>query len=228
MKKYLGLSTILFIVLAMAFVININATRAEDNASSNISTGTKIKTQADLKKTIEISEREKVKKQIEVAREEAKQKMEILKEKIKEEKNTAKAKIKETRITGRENALKRFDVAVERITGLKDKIVARISALELKEIDVTSAESFIATVETKLNATKAKIIEANVLLATSINELTLENKTKLRTLTQEIQTLLRETHDALKDSVKALREAIKVKMEAKTKVETSPTTETNQ
>lgn len=173
-----------------------------------------IKDKRDEIKTRMEVKREELKEKREAMREEAKQKMEDLKEKIKEEKDGAKAKIKELRIEGREKALERFDKAVERMTNLKDKILRTITTLKLKGVDVTGAEGFMATAETKLNEAKAKIAEINILLSISIKELTPENKTNLRTITKEIQTLVKETHNALKDSTKALKDAVKIKTEA--------------
>lgn len=159
------------------------------------------------------AKREEIKKQIETIREEAKTKMEALRESIKNEKDVEKAKIKELRINGRENALQRFDAAVIRISDLKDRVNTQITKLEAKGINVTNAKVFVATAETKLTNAKNKIAEINALLALSINELTPENKTKLRTLAQETQTLIVEAHGALGDAIKSLKEEIKAMLE---------------
>ncbi|MBI2627368.1 hypothetical protein HYW72_00370 [Candidatus Nomurabacteria bacterium] len=186
--------------------------RAEDTAASNnASLGAEIKTKAQTQIRAGIKIKlEEMQKQNEARREEAKKKMEDLKAKIKEEKNTIKAKIKETRVAGREQALTRFDAAVKRVTDLKTRINEQISKLEAKAVDVTNAKSFIVTAETKLTAIGEKIVEVNALLAISIDVLTAENKTALKTLTKDIETLIKEAHKALNDGIKALKDATRI------------------
>jgi hypothetical protein len=245
MKKYLGL----FVVLALVFVWNVQSLHAEDGRDENevetknsASLNDSEREQEndigpdDVKSSLQEkrnflkqefeTKKEEFKKQIESTREEAKNKFNALKEQIKSEKDAVKAKIKELRITGREQALGRFDDAVARIGELKNKVNTQISNFEAKGVDTTSAKSFVATADTKLTEAKNKVVEINNLLATSINELTLENKTKLRTLTQETQTLIVASHNALKDAIKSLREAVKAKMEAEN-VNTENKTENN-
>ena len=161
--------------------------------------------------------REALKNENDARREEIKQKMEDLREKIKEE-----------RITGREKALERFEAAVERMNTLKDRVNDYIIKLEAKGVDVANAKNFVATAETKLNAAVVKITEANTLLSASIDELTSEDKTKLRTLAQETQTLIKEAHQALNDAIKSLKEALKAKIEAdKASTAANTSTDTN-
>src|SRR3989344_4227075 len=138
MKKYLSSSTILFIILTLitAFVVNINAVKAQ-NAASPDKIEIKTRNQANLKikrqeieaqilkfqsekvqadsrmkkeelKTQIQNKREEIQTEIKATREVAKQKMADLKEKIKEGKEIAKIKIEEARIVGREKALDRF------------------------------------------------------------------------------------------------------------------------
>lgn len=164
-----------------------------------------------------------IKTAIEDQRELAKTKMEALKESIKNEKDAVKAKIKEGRIIGRENALHRFDTAIERVSALKDKINALITKFEAKEVNVTGAKVFVLTAELKLNNAKLKVIEVNTLLSVSAEKLSDEKKIKLQALAQEIQTLIKEAHRALNDATKSLRDAIKATREATT---TTPSTNT--
>lgn len=217
MKKYLSL----FIVLLMAFSISTSVVRAESGSGSNeggprfvnpLKRG-EIKEKKDEIKADWEAKREEMKAKIEVMREEAKAKMEALRENIKGEKDAAKLKIKELRVTGREKALERFDGVIKRMTALSNKISEHIAKLELKGVNVTDAKSFLATAQEKLDAADAKTAEVNALLATSIDELSAENKTKLRTLTKETQALIKEAHLALKNAVKSLKENIKIKRE---------------
>src|SRR3989344_6361258 len=184
MKKFLGL----FIVLVMAFTWNAPSVFAEDDGLP--SDDFKVKRE-EVREEMKLK-REEMKKEWEAKREEAKTKMEALRESVKAEKDEARAKIKEARVAGREKALERFDNAVERMNNLKERVNAQIEKLTAKGIDTEAAEGFVATAETKLGLAKEKIAEATTLLATSIDQLTAQNKTKLRTLAQETQTLLKE------------------------------------
>jgi len=188
MKKYL----ILFVVLLMALSVNVRAVRAQGERNEV---------------------RAQMKERVEAMRMEAKQKMDALRVQIKGEKDAAKARIKELRITGREQALTRFDTAVERINNLKNKVDAYILTLEAKGLDTAEAKSFLATANAKLNDATAKIAEMNALLSASIDELSKENRTKLVTLAQDTQKLIREAHLALGDAVKSLKDAVRKKVE---------------
>mgnify|MGYP001564240338 FL=1 len=72
----------------------------------------------------------------------------------------------------------------------------------------------IVTAEAKLADIKTKITEANALLSNSVDELTKDNKTTLRNLTQEIQTLVNEAHRSLNDAIKLLKDTVKIKRDA--------------
>jgi uncharacterized phage infection (PIP) family protein YhgE len=187
MKKYL----ILFIVLLMALSVNVGTVRAQ---------GERNETRAQMKERVE------------AMRMEAKQKMNALRVQIKGEKDAAQAKIKELRITGREQALTRFDTAVERINNLRNKVDAYILTLEAKGLDTAEAKSFLTTANAKLNDATAKIAEMNALLSASINQLSKEDKTNLVTLAQDTQKLVREAHLALVDAVKSLKDIVKKKV----------------
>jgi hypothetical protein len=208
MKKYISL----LLVLVMAVALSTQVTRAEENADSNNAWREQINNTLKL-------EREKMRAEwqtkIEGLKDDAKEKMEGLRGKIKLEKNAAKAKLKELLVTGREKALERFNTAIERINGWKDKVDTKISELDEKGIDVEEAEALIETVEDKPASAESKVKEINALLATSIDELTLANKTKLRTLAQDTQTLIVEAHKALRDAIKSLKDQVKAQIQAK-------------
>lgn len=228
MKKYLGL----FIVIAMALIINTSQVKAtenreETNEKNEVTlqgTGEAVVDYEDSEKKIDDKEdelrlfkieKEKIKEAIKQSREEVKNKMEVLKEKIKEEKNKAKAKIKEERISGREQALERFDEAVKRIDDLKAKVIDQVAKMEAKQTVVPSEIKDLSTLaESKLTTAKAKIVEVNNILASSINELSKENKTKLVALSQEIQTLIKDAHLALNNEIIGLRQILKIRIEA--------------
>lgn len=245
MKKYLGL----FVVLLVVGFVGVKIAGAENsngevpptppiigNTNSptkplvrpKLEDGSKIKelrkAMEDKKDSIKAdfeAKREEMKTKIEALREEAKTKMEGLKNTIKSEKDAMKAKIKGLRIDSREKALQRFDGAIARVSEMKDKVNGQIAKFEAKGVDTTSAKAFVATAETKLDEAKAKTAEANTLLSKSIDQITTEDKTKLKTLAQETQTLIKEAHKALQGAVKSLKDAVKIKREA---VKTEDTT----
>ncbi len=235
MKKYLSLLIVLLLVSGVGIrIANAIETTIDTHGEVELNDDSKGKMddlrnkmkeqRMGLKTEFEAKRQEMKDKWVEM-RMDAKAKMEALKSKIKEEKDAAKAKLKELRVTGRENALARFDVAIDRMDKLSDQVSLHITALGAKGVDVAAAQSFVVTAEAKLDAAKTKTIEANDLLSKSADQLTAEEKTKLQTLAKETHSLLQEARMALKDAVKALKDAIKVKMEASAKVEAE--TETN-
>lgn len=157
--------------------------------------------------------REEVKAEAERTREEARQRIEALKTEIKTEKDQVKAKIMENRIVGREKALERFDTAIVRITEMKDRVNVFIDKLAEKDLGVPVAEDLVLKAEEKLAEANTKIDAASAILAASIDQLTEEDKTKLRTLAQETQTLLKEAHQYLIDAVKSLKDTLKAQKE---------------
>jgi hypothetical protein len=231
MKKYLGL----LFVLALIFSVG-NIAKAEESTTGSNSgfSGTgiipprdakpkpplKIKPKIDERKPKE-GEIKAIKEDFKLKREEAKTKMKGLRDQLKGEKDAAKLKIKEARIAGREKALEKFDGAIKRMTALKDKINEHIAKLEVKGVNVDDAKKFVATAQEKIDAADAKIAEMNALLATSIDQLNADNKTKFRTLAKETQALIKEAHTALKDAVKSLKGQVKVKVEEEKTIETN-------
>ena len=159
------------------------------------------------------TEKEKIKNQIEKIREETKQKIDDLKTKILSEKNKIKAKIEEKRITGREDALKRFDIAITKLDTLKNNVNEKITKFDTQEINTEKAKAQILIADEKIAEIKTKVSEASTLLSLSLNELTKENKTKLKQLTKDTQTLVKEAHLALNEAVKSLKEELKNKVE---------------
>ena len=167
-----------------------------------------VRNQAELEKeNIKTAEtdREQMKADIEKIREDAKQKIESLKATAQGIKNKAKATIAQARILGREEALQRFDQAIEKINALKDKVNTQIAKLDARGIDTQKAKDLVATADAKILEAKSKTAEASTLLASSTNELTKENKTKLVGLTQDIQTLINDAHGALNDATKYIK-----------------------
>jgi len=163
--------------------------------------------------------REQIKTEIEKIRETAKLKMEDLKVKFQLEKNKVKAKLLEKRVSGREEALKRFDKAIERITNLKEKVNSQITKLDAKGIDTEKAKSVLATTDAKILEIKQKVAEVSTILASTTNELTKENKDKLRQLTKDTQDLIKETHATLSDAIKSLKTSVVKNPEKNTETE---------
>ena len=215
MKKYLSLLGVSFFILALGFAVNLQSLRAEDGQGSG----------DDNNATPETEVRGDMNQKTETMRDQARAKMDALRAQIKKERDSKKAKIEELRITGREKALERFDKVVARLTELKDKVDATITKFEAKGLAVTDAQASVATFETKLTAAEAKLVEINTLLAGSTNQLSMDDKTKLRTLVKDTQTLIVEAHQALKDAVKSLRVAAGLKMEDKPETDSATKTE---
>lgn len=207
MKKYLFLTAIL--VLGLVGVVQAQAEDGDRNKPERPLM--QILGQGGMTEELK-ADRAEVLEQMRVAREEAKAKFEALRERIKEERDAAKAKIKELRLEVRGKFLERFDGAVARMEALEERVNAAIVRLGEKGIDTEDAEAFMVTADEKLEEAKEKITELNELLAKSIDQLTAEDKTSLRTLAQETQALLRETHEAIKSAVKSLREEVQEAM----------------
>src|SRR3989344_4810450 len=74
-------------------------------------------------------------------------------------------------------------------------------------------EDLRAKIKEEKDVAKTKITEANALLSVSIDELTKEDKIKLRTLAQDAQTLMKEAHQAINNAIKSLKESVKLKRE---------------
>ncbi|MEI7709273.1 MAG: hypothetical protein WCI76_00995 [bacterium] len=217
MKKYLGL----FVILALALVINV--AKAEVKATQ----GTSIK--VDAEENIKLStpklkmDGERAKKLMEMRktnatwdiktntkREQAKASLDTLKAGIKNEKDANQAKIKKLRLGMREQALGRFDNVVKNLDGLEQKITSFTDSLSGKGVDVSVALGFVTTADTKLTDAKDKISQIDALLSTSIEELSADDKAKLKTLAQDTQTLLKDAQAALKDAVKSLKGKVKL------------------
>ncbi len=251
MKKYLGLLAVLAItLLACAQIAKAENTmdassiansleKSADKNTKNLTPEQKrayLESRAKAEANFKISHDEALgqmkktgedmQKENETMRREAKVKMDALRNNIGKEKDKAKAKIKEARIAVREDALKRFDGAIEKINSLNDRVKMQISKLQAKGVDVSVAVSFEATVEVKLADAKTKIASASALLSTSTSELTADNKTALKALAKDIETSIKDTHQALNDAIKSLKDTMKIKMktEMNTKAETSDTT----
>ncbi len=242
MKKYLSL----FSVLLLACIVNIHTVGAtlDANINGDVRVGfgdeginteehATVSTQEQKRTKMEEVFRSKIQAQtdlrvnIQNMRVQARAKMDALRAEIKNEKDASKAKMKELRIKVREGALERFDNAVERMSKLNARVSAEISKLKIKGVDVTAAESFMVTAETKLTDVKAKVASANALLSVSINELGVEQKAQLKTLAKDIQTLLVEMHKAIHDAIQALKDATKIKIEANINAHTETETTTN-
>lgn len=224
-KKYLSFT----MILVMALSVGVFYANAEDSNGTPEATTTSytpsvkekreaiktereaVRNEIESKKNELATKREEVKNKIEAIRETSKTKMEQMREALKLEKDKVKAKIKEDRINNREQALKRFDNAIETISKNKERTNAHIVKVKALGVDTTSAETTLATVDLKLTEAKSKVAEMNTLLSTSVNEINKEQKDKLRTLTKETQTLIKDAHNSIKNAVKSLKDAIKAK-----------------
>jgi DNA repair exonuclease SbcCD ATPase subunit len=210
MKKYLNV----FLILVLVFLISTSvafaiATPSKNDKAMNLKEKSETE-KMDLKNKIQAN-KEEVKAEIEKTREEAKTKIEALKTKIQSEKDKKKAKISEDRILGREKALERFDKIINKLNTLKESVNSKITKLEARGINTDTAKKEVATVEAKIIEAKGKVAEISKILSESTNQLSKENKTKIRQLAQETQALLREVHQSLIKAIKYLRDTLKNK-----------------
>ncbi|MEK7588821.1 MAG: hypothetical protein AAB438_03315 [Patescibacteria group bacterium] len=172
------------------------------------------------------------KSQVEMLRAQAQTKMDALKAAIKLERNALTKRLKEERLLGRENALKRFDKAVERVELYQARVDVQIGKVEALNIDVTLAKTNAAIAAEKLNQAKTKIVEIHNMLTASANEITGVTKTNLKTKTKETETLIKDAYQALNDAIKTLKDSVKAKRDtavsAGANASVNTTTTTNQ
>ncbi len=160
-----------------------------------------MKAKAEAARKILQEKKEVLKEKADKMREAAKTKMEALKAKAKDAASLR-------RYEGRENALHRFDNQVEKVTSLRNRLQTKITEVEAKGVDTTTAKTHVANADIKFEEAKTKIAEMNTVLASSTGELTTENKTKLQTLAKEVGALLKDAYNELNLGVKALKEAV--------------------
>jgi hypothetical protein len=213
MKKGLNL----LIIIALLFGFSSSFALAQNNKPKPLDTikqeREQIKNTIAERKENNLEQKELIKEDIKTRREEFKLKFEELKAKIKTEKDAKKAEILEKRILGREEALKRFDLAIERMENLKSKVNEVIAKHESKSLDVSEAKNLIAVAETKIEAAKEKTTEAYALLSGSTSQLTAEQKTQLQTLAKDTQNLIKESHNSLISAILNLKVLIKAQAE---------------
>jgi hypothetical protein len=193
MKKY----SVLILVSIFTFFFGINITRADDSISpvNNIAPTETVKT-AD---------------EVATSRASAEQKMQDLKDSISNEKNQSKAKLEMDRITGREEALKKFDGAVKKISDLDEKVNTEINNMEAQGVNVIEAKNLIAIAESNLNEANEQIAETEDLFSNSANELGVADKDNLKTLAGNIQNLVTESYQTLGNAIGALENTIQTK-----------------
>ena len=230
MKKYLNILFIcalaIFIGGSVAFAQTTNSN--PKNTPPNLTPAQKEMMKVALEKAKAEAKlmKEQGKFGFEQQREVAKQKIENLKVQIKTEKDTAKAKIAETRIASREQALQKFDVAIEKFNTSKEKIKAKIEQLKSNGITGVAANNQIAVADGRIIEARAKIAEINTLLVESTNELSTENRTKIKQLSQDIQDIIRNAYQILGEATTALRTEVQNKLSTTKAI--PPTEETKQ
>jgi F0F1-type ATP synthase membrane subunit b/b' len=215
MKKYLG-----FLIIAGFLSTGITVAQAElstsvkgsTTATTSVKQGVvgqdgMIRDATPLDENLEIDK--EVKSKVDTLRAQATTKMEGLKEKIKTEKNKVTAKIKEERLKSREQALARFDVAIERVTTFENRVNVQMDKVAELGIDTTLAQTHVNTAHTKLEEAKTKVLEIHTMLAASTDEIKGDNKTKLKTMVTDTENLLKDSYKTLNDAVKALKDSVK-------------------
>jgi hypothetical protein len=221
-KKYLNI----VLVVALALIIN-NQAFAEESKTDEGTVGTPTTIRQEIEQ-----EKEAYKTERDAIRDEARTKIEALKAKVSAEKNKAKATLWSARMASREKVLNGFEKAMGNIIDNNlNRVKEYTTKLEGMGIDTTMAKTYTATAETKLAEAKTKIGEAYTLISNLSVEkdLALADKTKLKTLSMEIQQLLKDSRNSLNMAVKSLKEGLKAKREEmKTSVNTDDTTPNTQ
>ena len=151
---------------------------------------------------------EQMKADIQELRDVAKQKIEDLKASIGKIKNKTKATMAQARILVREDALARFDQAIEKVSPLEDRVNAQITKLENKGFNVTPAKDLVGVADEKILEAKQNSADASTLLSSSTNELAKDDKAKLVQLSQDIQSAIKDAQQSLNDAVKYLKTLI--------------------
>ncbi len=133
---------------------------------------------------------------------------------IENEQDEKQKEVLEARIKGREEVIEKLEDAIARTRTQSGKVVVQIEKMKTKGVETSKATGFVAEAEAKLAVADAKVIEAETILALSIEELTKESKEVLQDTTKAINTLIKEANSKLNDSAKALRDALVAKLKA--------------
>jgi F0F1-type ATP synthase membrane subunit b/b' len=164
-------------------------------------------------------------------RAESKARIEAMRAEVAVEKDEAKARVRAQMVDNREAILQRFDKNLEIIERNKDKVAeileTRIAPLGL---DLTSAEESLAEVEANIVLTKEGVAKISVIITTSPEEITKEQREELVVLRNEFVDLIKESNSLLRSIIKDIKEDIRnqnlKKVETTTTVNTEANTET--
>lgn len=222
-KKYLSLSIIVITALNLG-VVQVNAENGADDQIQNTTTTINVaptrepykenREELKIKRDNIKNNIEQKKIEIKTNREETKNRMEDLREKLKSQKDKALVKIAEQRLLGREQALERFEKILETMSNNKNKIALQIPKVKELGLDTTKVEADLTLVDAKIIEAKNKVGEMSTILTTSTNQITKEQKDKLRTLAKDTQTLIKDAHNLIRESAKDLKELVKTKRQS--------------
>lgn len=210
MKKYLGL----LIVFSFVFWGYAGQVTATETFTPDTADGLEYKSGVNAGYTTTGENKIRVQKsneELKSLREAAQAKMDKLKDAALALKDKVKAENQQNRLIGRENALAKFDKAINLIEGTTARVKAQIPKLKAIGISTVLAESKLVEVQGKLDKAKVVVAESHDIFASTPNELTKTQKETLKNKAKEAQVLIKEAHEILTNVVRTLREAVKAK-----------------
>lgn len=115
------------------------------------------------------------------------------------------AKVTEVVTAHFEHATNLLNAMVLRLSGIADRIDARIDALAAEDIDTANAENALVLARTQIDEAEASITELSDAVADAlVSETPRESLQATRTLAEEAKAAIRSAHEALKKAAAAL------------------------
>ncbi len=130
------------------------------------------------------------------------------------EQDEARIEMLEARIKAREVVVQKLEEMLSRIKDQSERVTIQIEKMNKRGVNTEEAERFITEANSKLALAGVKVIEAETILALSIEELTEESKEVLQGVINSINTSSREANAELVKSARALRDSLVAKLKA--------------
>ncbi|MDP2816349.1 MAG: hypothetical protein Q8O19_06695 [Rectinemataceae bacterium] len=115
------------------------------------------------------------------------------------------AKHGERAVASFNHAVQLMNAMILRLSGIADRIDARVDVLAAEGVDVASAESALATARTKIDEAEAAVVSLSEALSVALaSETPRESFHATRALAQTAKAAIRSAHEALRSAVQAL------------------------
>lgn len=242
-KNYLALLTIFTLVFSIGSFANfsraddeqektsVSAGDESEKSSENIkdvedkiSAGEKLKKEKDdIRKELE-QKRNKIKETIKENQNKIQKEREDLRNEIKEKKDNLKIEIEKKRGNQieqiKERTIRKITSAIARLENMQARLETRITKLEIKNINTTSAKASLAISKQKIVDAKLAIESIKDLVSTP--EMKTSDKVKLvKEAGKKVEELLKESHKALVEAINNLKEnKDAIKLDEKEKINT--------